>query len=210
VNGYETHRHFRAEHRSSGNNIDRSGAEGACLGTTDGSIRGIAALAGIPELRAVFPMAGPMTLDARLAEKSPMGIGGVRLRFIRLTRIDGRVEAAAYVWWHGQPGPNDSQESSVRRCTEPRESVPLCIVPVPLPLDMKRDWEPVLDKLLTAKVCDSGRATDQYELRAEVFTRGSSGPLGFRAYEVCNPIASEFRALFDELAPNTYMVPGRR
>ena len=95
-----------------------------------------------------------------------MGMGGVRLRFIRLTRIDARVEAAVYVWWHGQPGPNDSPESSVRRCT------------------------------------------DQYELRAEVFTRGSSGPLGFRAYELCNPIASEFRVLFDELVPS--LNPGVR
>lgn len=165
---------------------------------------GIAALAGFPELRAVFPMAGPLTTDARLAEKSPMGMGGVRLRFLRLMRIDGRVEAAVYVWWIGHPGPNDSPESLVRRCTEPREGVPVCIVPVPL--TVQRDWQSVLDKLMTAKECEPHRATDGYELRAEVFDRNSP----FRDYALCNPVASEFRALFDELAPNTYMVPARR
>jgi hypothetical protein len=54
---------------------------------------GIAALAGIPELRAVFPMAGPMTLDARLAEKSPTSETSARrvadASFKPLIRTDG-------------------------------------------------------------------------------------------------------------------------
>jgi hypothetical protein len=50
------------------------------------------------------------------------------------------------------------------------------------------------------------RGTDQYELRAEVFTRERF----FRDYALCNPIASEFRALFDELAPSPNLGVRRR
>src|SRR5262245_4280254 len=158
----------------------------------------IAALAGFPELRAVFPMAGPLVTDVRVAERSPMG--AMPLRFVRLTDANNDLKAAMYFWWIGPLGPYEPPGSFAIQCTTPREGPRTCILPIAL--NVQRDWRSVLNKVLAADVCQVQRATDMYELRAQVFERVPYPR--YRDSELCDPIASEFLDLFDKLAPNDF------
>jgi hypothetical protein len=54
----------------------------------------VSALAGFPDLRVVYPMAGALTTDVRLAERSLLAQGP--FRFLRLTQTRGRVDAEIY------------------------------------------------------------------------------------------------------------------
>jgi len=158
----------------------------------------IAVLAGFPDLRATFPMAGPLVTDVRIAEWSPMSFFPSRL--LRLTDSDGTVNATMYLWWVQHLGPYEPPASPAIQCTKPREGAPVCILPISL--NREREWRSVLNRALTADVCRLQRPTDMYELRAQVFERIPYPK--YRDSEVCDPVASEFRDLFDSLAPNQF------
>jgi len=153
----------------------------------------IAALAGIPEIRAVFPMAGPLVTDVRVAERKG---GFFPSRFLRLTDTSGDLKATIYLWWIGSLGPYEPPASSATQCTVPREGPRVCILPIAL--NLQRDWRSVLNKVLAADVCPVTRATDAYELRVQVFERVPYPR--YRDSDLCDPTAKEFRELFDALA----------
>jgi hypothetical protein len=158
----------------------------------------IAALAGFPELRAVYPMAGPLVIDVRVAEWSPMGV--LPSRFLRLADTGNDLKAAMYLWWIGPLGPYEPPASTAIQCTTPREGPRTCILPIAL--NVQRDWRSVLNRVLAADVCPVPRPTDMYELRVQVFERVPYPR--YRDSELCEPLASEFRALFDKLVPNDF------
>jgi hypothetical protein len=133
-----------------------------------------------------------------LPERGPLAQGP--FRFLRLTQTRGRVDAEIYFWWIGSLGPYEPPASVPRRCTEAREGAPACIASVPL--NRQRDWQSVLRKVLMADGCKAARATDAYELRAQIFEREPYPR--HRDSEFCDAVALEFMALFEAVAPSEF------
>ena len=115
-----------------------------------------------------------------------------------MTDTSNDLKAALSLWWIGPLGPYEPPASSAIQCTTPREGARTCILPIAL--NVQREWRSVLNRVLAADVCQVPRATNGYELRVQVFA-GVPNPR-YRDSELCEPIAAEFRDLFDKLVPN--------
>ena len=151
----------------------------------------VAALMGLPDLRSIMPVAGPALTDVRVAD-IPNPFTPRPGNYLRLTRLVDRIDARLFVWWFGNVFEAEPPVDSSRRCTAPTEAVRVCVQEVSL---ASRDWRPLLQTLLEAQPCRTSRATDQYELRVQVFDKR------FRESEVCDPIAQEVGKLFQTLSP---------
>ncbi len=153
----------------------------------------VAALMGLPDLRSIMPVAGPALTDVRVAD-TPNPFIYRPGNYLRLTRLGDRVDARLFMWWFDNVGPYEPPPDPSRRCTAPpTEAVRVCVQEVPL---ASRDWRPLMRTLLEAEPCSTSRATDQYELRVQVFDKR------FLESEVCDPIAQEVGKLFQTLSPH--------
>jgi hypothetical protein len=143
-------------------------------------------------------MAGPLVTDVRIAERSAMSFQPSRL--VRFTDTSNDLKASLYLWWIGPLGPYEPPVSSAIQCTSPREGPRTCVLPIAL--NTQRDWRSLLNRVLAADECKADRPTDMYELRVQRFERVPYPR--YRDSDLCDPIASEFRDLFDKLALNDF------
>jgi len=150
-------------------------------------------------LSSAFPMGGPLQVDVRVSERGVGVAGGFPSRFLRLTQSDTEVDASLYLWWFGQLGPYEPPASLPRKCTQPREGPSLCVLPL---RSVQHDWRSVLRDVLTADACPAARATDEYELRVEVFERMPYPR--YRTVDLCAPMATRLQTLLGALAPNDF------
>jgi len=149
----------------------------------------VAALMGLPDLRSIMPVAGPALTDVRVAD-TPNPFTPRPGYYLRLTRLGDRIDARLFIWWFGNVFSIEPPANPSRRCTAPTEAVRVCVQEVSL---ASRDWRPLMQTLLKAQPCGTSRATDQYELRLQVFDKH------YRESDVCDPVAQEVGKLFEGL-----------